>query len=348
MTNGRVYRTTSGGGPLGWVNVTGALPIVGVSAIAIDAADGNTAYVALAGFGTPHLFKTTNALSAAPTWTAIATGLPDTPVNAVAIDPDARNVLYAGTDVGIFRSQDGGSSWGLFMQGHPNVPVYDLVADSATGSLVSFTYGRGAYRLGFACTPPEFGGVGSVADVSACAPGLQVGWAPPTSWGQGASGGTFGVIRYASADCSGSPTTVASALSGTTTTFLDSGAPAGATVTYRVVATNNCGTPASSNGTVACSAPVIDTTDTTPCGPVGNSLLLSHDAASAELAWSAVACTDLASYEVYGATTFDAPFPGGWTPLGTPSSPAWTDSVASPWVAYRVIAVDDCGNPSSD
>ena len=73
---------------------------------------------------------------------AIDAGIPDVPVNAVLIDPTASNVLYLGTDVGIFRSTDGGASWQVFMDGHPNVAVFDLVANANTGTILSFTHGR--------------------------------------------------------------------------------------------------------------------------------------------------------------------------------------------------------------
>ena len=93
------------------------------------------------------LYKTVNALAAAPTWAASSSGLPNAPVNAVLIDPGANTVIYAGSDLGVYRSLDSGATWSPFMNGHPVVAVYDLEANAATGTLISFTHGRGAFQL---------------------------------------------------------------------------------------------------------------------------------------------------------------------------------------------------------
>src|SRR5207248_1380070 len=52
---------------------------------------------------------------------------------------------------GIFRSTDGAASWEVFMGGHPNVAVYDLVARSATATILSYTHGRSVFKLGTFC-----------------------------------------------------------------------------------------------------------------------------------------------------------------------------------------------------
>ncbi len=139
-----LFRTTTGGGA--WVEISGAsLPLI--SDLAVDPTNANVVYVAGGGFGGHHLYKTTNGLAASPTWTAVDSGLPDTPFNAVLLDPDSSSTVYVGTDVGIFRSTNAGTSWSSFMVGHPNVAVFDLAADSSTQSVISFTHGRGAFRL---------------------------------------------------------------------------------------------------------------------------------------------------------------------------------------------------------
>jgi hypothetical protein len=139
-----LFRTTTGG--VSWTDIAGTvLPLI--SDIAVDPANSSVVYVAGGGFGGHHLYKTTNALAASPTWTATDTGLPDTPFNAILLDPDSSSTVYVGTDIGIFRSTNSGASWSSFMVGHPNVAVFDLAADSSTQSVISFTHGRGAFRL---------------------------------------------------------------------------------------------------------------------------------------------------------------------------------------------------------
>jgi len=177
LTAGRVYRTTTGGGLTGWTNITGALPARGVSDLAVHPTNANILYAALTGFGTPHVWKTVNALSASPVWTGVSAGLPDTPADTILLDPDDPSILYIGTDVGIFRSADAGASWALFMDGHPNVAVYDLVADASTGTIMSFTYGRGAFRLeqcAVTCPP-----VGDTLRVSEEGSDARIAWSAP-------------------------------------------------------------------------------------------------------------------------------------------------------------------------
>jgi photosystem II stability/assembly factor-like uncharacterized protein len=348
MTNGKVFRTTTGGGLTGWTDITGGLPGAGVADFAVDQADGNTVYVALSGFGTPHVYRSGDALSPTPTWTSISTGLPDTPVDSILIDPDDSTILYIGTDIGIFRSDDTGASWQPFMEGHPNVAVFDLVADSSTGTLISFTHGRGAFRLTAACTPPDFGGVDSASDPDTCSSGILVNWTEPSSWGQGAGSGTYDVRRYETAGCSGAFTPVASELPASTISFTDMTAAPGVDYYYQVVATNDCDTPESSAGAVSCSAVVTEVSDTTPCGDVGETLLVGRDASNANLTWTAVACDDLAHYAVYGSASYDAPFPEGWTLLGTPAGASFDDPLGSANAAYKTISVDLCGNSSGN
>ncbi|MBZ5637409.1 MAG: Ig-like domain-containing protein [Acidobacteriia bacterium] len=155
---GRVYRRTALFGVLReWDDITSTLPVNpaggGINDIAVDRNAAGVVIVGLSGFGTRHVYRTTNALAspAVVTWAAIDPGIPDNPVNAVLIDPNDSSIIYIGTDVGIFRSTDGGVTWGTFMLGHPNVAVFDLVASPpAPGSptdILSFTHGRGVYRL---------------------------------------------------------------------------------------------------------------------------------------------------------------------------------------------------------
>lgn len=145
LKDGKMYRTTNGGAS--WTNITGSLPARGINDIAIEPTNANIAYVALSGYGGSHLYKTTNLLGSTPTWFATDTGIPDIPVNAVLIDPTDTNYVYIGSDIGIFRSTNAGSSWQLFMNGHPKVPVHDLVANATTNTIISFTHGRSAFKL---------------------------------------------------------------------------------------------------------------------------------------------------------------------------------------------------------
>lgn len=132
-------------GAFTWANQTavgdGPDPI---SSIAVDRRDpsGNTAYATVMGFGTAHVFQTTDQ---GLTWYAEGFGLPNAPVDAVLIDPDDSNTFYVATDVGVYTSHDL-QNWTELGQ-LPNVPVLQLKMFESGGGkqLRAGTYGRGIW-----------------------------------------------------------------------------------------------------------------------------------------------------------------------------------------------------------
>ncbi|MEP6704767.1 MAG: VCBS repeat-containing protein, partial [Acidobacteriota bacterium] len=152
LTNGTLFLSTTPGAAT-MTNVTGAIPARYIGRIAIDPTNANVAYVALNGFGLAsgqHVWKTTNLLTGAPTWVAAGTGIPDTPTNALAIDPANTQNLFAGTDIGVFRSQNGGTSWEPFSDGLPRVAVFGMEFQAVHRVLRIATHGRGIYEYTFA------------------------------------------------------------------------------------------------------------------------------------------------------------------------------------------------------
>jgi S-layer family protein len=148
LFNGNVYRTTTGSSTLD--NVTGPIPDRFVARAVIDPTNVNTAYVTLAGFGlaaNQHVWKTTNLSNATPTWTAAGSGIPDVPVNAFVVDPANASNLYAGTDIGVYRSTDGGASWNPFNSGLPRVAVFDMAIQNPNRVLRIATHGRGIWEI---------------------------------------------------------------------------------------------------------------------------------------------------------------------------------------------------------
>jgi hypothetical protein len=158
LRTGKVYRTMTGGATSATMtDVTGTIPARYVARVVIDPNNQNTAYVTLAtyfGAATSHVYKTTNLGSATPTWTGIDGGqIPDVPVNAFVVDPNDSNTLYAGTDIGVFRSTDGGANWSPFSNGLPRVAVFDMAIQNVARTLRIATHGRGMWELSVASTP---------------------------------------------------------------------------------------------------------------------------------------------------------------------------------------------------
>lgn len=146
LKNGQVWATTTGSATL--ANVTGPIPPKFVGRIAVDPTNADVCYVALGGFGLPeghHVWKTTNLSAPVPSWTAAGSGIPDVPVNAFVVDPLKPDTLYAGTDVGVYQSTDGGASWSPWTTGMPVVSVFGLSLQPTSRVLRAATHGRGLY-----------------------------------------------------------------------------------------------------------------------------------------------------------------------------------------------------------
>jgi photosystem II stability/assembly factor-like uncharacterized protein len=106
----------------------------------------------------PHVLKTVNG---GVNWIGIdgmtstgpsPNGLPDIPVNTVAIDPTTENTqrIFVGTDIGVFVTTDGGQTWARENTGFANTAVTKLVMQYNTTThvweLFAFTHGRGVFK----------------------------------------------------------------------------------------------------------------------------------------------------------------------------------------------------------
>ncbi|MEP6800432.1 MAG: hypothetical protein ABJC07_00740 [Acidobacteriota bacterium] len=79
-------------------------------------------------------------------WTSIGPYGPGGNIRTLAVDPQTPTTLYAGTDGGVFKSQDGGISWGAINNGMTGFTVYALAIDqTATGTLYAGT-NAGVFR----------------------------------------------------------------------------------------------------------------------------------------------------------------------------------------------------------
>lgn len=147
LEDGKVYKTTTGATTL--TNATPTGNTLYVSRAVIDPNNVNTAYVTLSGYygvdNGKHIYKTTNLNAATPTWTIAGVGIPDVPVNGFVVDRTT-GYLYAGTDIGVYQSTNGGTSWTAFSVGLPRVAVFDM-AITANKVLRIATHGRGMWEI---------------------------------------------------------------------------------------------------------------------------------------------------------------------------------------------------------
>ncbi|MGH2570688.1 MAG: T9SS type A sorting domain-containing protein [bacterium] len=111
-------------------------------------ADASTAFVTFSGYSAgAHVARTTN-LGAS--WTNVTGDLPPQPVNTMVVDPQTTSDWYLGTDVGVWKSTNGGASWVPFDTALPNAVVSDLEIRDGERKLVAGTYGRGAWEISLA------------------------------------------------------------------------------------------------------------------------------------------------------------------------------------------------------
>jgi hypothetical protein len=111
--------------------------------------DVNTVFVALnnwqRGDYKPYIVKSTDKGRA---WTNITGNLPDRhDVWSVVQDHINGNLLFAGTEFGLFASLDGGAAWVQLKGGMPTIQVRDLAVQKRENDLVLGTFGRGFYVL---------------------------------------------------------------------------------------------------------------------------------------------------------------------------------------------------------
>ena len=130
-----------------------------VSDIRFDPQNPDVAYAVYSTFNNDpdigHVFKTTDG---GATWASIdgpsGTGLPDLPFDSVAVHPQDSNTIFAGSDLGLFISNDGGANW-TFDPALPSAPLYSLqFAENNGPVLFAFTYGRGLFRQRLSSDPP--------------------------------------------------------------------------------------------------------------------------------------------------------------------------------------------------
>ena len=131
-----------------WENVTPKdLKESLVNAIEVSPHDPGTAYIATTRYKfndyTPALYKTTNY---GKTWTNISSGIPyGAFTRVVREDPSTKDLLYAGTETGIYISWNGGKNWNPLQLNLPVTPITDLKVHK--GDLIVATSGRSFWIL---------------------------------------------------------------------------------------------------------------------------------------------------------------------------------------------------------
>jgi len=144
--DGNVKMTPDGG--ITWVDISTPQKDKWVSRVVASKYNENTVYVSQNGYReddfAPYLWKSTDK---GKTWTSIVGNLPAEPINVIREDPTRKDLLYVGTDMGVYVSYDGGGVWEPLQGGLPHTPVHDLAIQPRDNEIVIATHARSVWAL---------------------------------------------------------------------------------------------------------------------------------------------------------------------------------------------------------
>ena len=149
--DGRLHLTTDGGE--NWTSLEGKLPEMPEGAwipqIQASKHDVNEVFVVVNDYRRnnwkPYLY---HSVDQGKSWNRIADE-EDFPGYCLSVvqDPEQSNLLFVGTENGLYVSVDKGENWNHWNGGYPNVSTMDMVVQEREGDLILGTFGRATYVL---------------------------------------------------------------------------------------------------------------------------------------------------------------------------------------------------------
>jgi photosystem II stability/assembly factor-like uncharacterized protein len=143
-TFGHIYKTTNAGGS--WTDVTANLPVgsAAISGITISNSNPSAVWVTLSGFSSGN--KVYYSSNGGGTWTNYSGTLPNVPANCIEYQNNTNDLLYLGTDLGVFYRDATMSDWAPYNTGLPNVVIDELEINYSISKLRAATFGRGIWE----------------------------------------------------------------------------------------------------------------------------------------------------------------------------------------------------------
>jgi hypothetical protein len=153
---GRIHTTQNGGTNWTTHNFSNLAGIsnywVGITSICVKPTNANTVFVTVGGLLDSQ--KVYKSIDGGATWTNFSAGLPNVGVNTMVYQSGAHEVMYVGTDLGVYYRDTSMSSWDTYgAAGFPNVPVTSLHIQNSSSKLRAATYGRGMYETSLLLVP---------------------------------------------------------------------------------------------------------------------------------------------------------------------------------------------------
>ncbi|MBK7434001.1 MAG: glycosyl hydrolase [Chitinophagaceae bacterium] len=146
--DGNIHITRDGG--YTWTNISNTLPksVKGlyVSRVMPSAYKEGRVYITINGYRNdhflPYLFSSEDY---GVTWTALGSDLPAEPLNVVKEDPKREDIIYVGSDNGLYASFDKGKTFMVLGANFPRVAVHDIAIQQRENEIVVGTHGRSIY-----------------------------------------------------------------------------------------------------------------------------------------------------------------------------------------------------------
>ena len=135
---------------LTWIKISGSLPkaLQGlyISRVTPSAYKESRVYVTLNGYRNDN-FNAYLLVSEdyGNTWTQLGADLPAEPLNVVREDPKKENIIYIGSDNGLYASFDMGKTFMTMGGNLPRVPVHDIAIQARENEILLGTHGRSIY-----------------------------------------------------------------------------------------------------------------------------------------------------------------------------------------------------------
>lgn len=143
-TFGNIYRSINGGAS--WTTITGSLPVssAAITGIAISDSDPDAAWVSFSGFASGNKVYYTG--DGGVSWANVSGTIPNIPVNCIEYQNGSNDLLYIGTDLGVFYTDGSLNDWFPYNTGLPNVIIDELEIHYPTSKIRAATYGRGVWE----------------------------------------------------------------------------------------------------------------------------------------------------------------------------------------------------------
>jgi photosystem II stability/assembly factor-like uncharacterized protein len=144
--DGNIHVTRNDG--KSWTLINQGLPGKWISRVRASQHDPGTVYATLTGYReddfSSYIYCSHDY---GATWTSISGGLPDESVNVILEDPRHPDVLYIGTDLGVYVTLSKGEKWISICNNLPTAAVHDLAIQPRELELVAATHGRSIFIL---------------------------------------------------------------------------------------------------------------------------------------------------------------------------------------------------------